>query len=50
MRIATGPLAYAAGQADYINFFCTPQRKHVGNARLSPIAFNQRQKLKLQGV
>jgi hypothetical protein len=28
----------------------TPQRKHVGNARLSPIPFDQRQKLKLQGV
>ena len=35
---------------DYIEFFYNPQRKHVGNGMLSPIAFEQQQKLKLQGV
>ena len=36
--------------ADYIEFFYNPQRKHVRNGMLSPIAFEQQQKLKLQGV
>ena len=53
----------AAGQSDrtvteearrnvfnYIEFFYNPQRKHVRNGRLSPIAFEQKLKLKLQGV
>jgi putative transposase len=35
---------------DYIEFFYNPQRKHVRNRMLSPIAFEQQQKLKLQGV
>ena len=35
---------------DYIEFFYNPQRKHVRNGMLSPIAFEQRQKLNLQGV
>ncbi|MGX0978641.1 transposase InsO family protein [Roseovarius sp. MBR-51] len=35
---------------DYIEFFYNPQRKHVKNGMLSPIAFEQQQKLKLQGV
>ena len=35
---------------DYIAFFDNPQRKHVRNGMLSPIAFEQQQKLKLQGV
>lgn len=35
---------------DYIEFFYNPQRKHVRNGMLSPIDFEQRQKLKLQGV
>jgi transposase InsO family protein len=35
---------------DYIEFFYNPQRKHVRNWMLSPIAFEQQQKLKLQGV
>ena len=35
---------------DYIKFFYNPQRKHVRNGMLSPIAFEQQQKLKLQGV
>ncbi|BAQ70808.1 integrase catalytic subunit [Rhodovulum sulfidophilum] len=35
---------------DYIEFFYNPQRKHVRNGMLSPIAFEQLQKLKLQGV
>ncbi|WP_370651166.1 IS3 family transposase [Cypionkella sp.] len=35
---------------DYIEFFYNPQRKHVRNGMLSPIAFEQQQKLKLQGV
>jgi putative transposase len=35
---------------DYIKFFYNPQRKHVRNSMLSPIAFEQQQKLKLQGV
>jgi putative transposase len=34
---------------DYIEFFYNPQRKHVRNGMLSPIDFEQRQKLKLQG-
>jgi putative transposase len=36
--------------ADYVEFFYNPQRKHVRNGMLSPIAFEQQQKLKLQGV
>jgi len=35
---------------DYIEFFYNPQRKHVNNGMLSPIAFQQQQKLKQQGV
>ena len=35
---------------DYIEFFYNPQRKHVRNGMLSPINFEQQQKLKLQGV
>ena len=35
---------------DYIEFFYNPQRKHVRNGMLSPIAFEQQQKLKPQGV
>ena len=35
---------------DYIEFFYNPQRKHVRNGMLSPMAFEQQQKLKLQGV
>ena len=32
---------------DYIEFFYNPQRKHVRNGMLSPINFEQQQKLKL---
>jgi putative transposase len=35
---------------DYIEFFYNPQRKHVRNGMLSPIDFEQQQKLKMQGV
>lgn len=35
---------------DHIEFFCNPQRKHIRNGMLSPIAFEQQQKRKLQGV
>jgi putative transposase len=35
---------------DDIEFFYNPQRKHVRNGMLSPIDFEQQQKLKLQGV
>ncbi len=35
---------------DYIEFFYNPQHKHVRNGMLSPIAFEQQQKPKLQGV
>jgi putative transposase len=35
---------------DYIELFYTPQRKHVRNGMLSPIDFEQQQKLKLQGI
>jgi putative transposase len=35
---------------DYIEFFYNPQRKHVRNGMLLPIAFEQQQKLKRQGV
>ena len=35
---------------DYIEMFYNPQRKHVRNGMLSPAAFEQQQKLKLQGV
>ena len=35
---------------DYIEFFYNPQRKHVRNGMLSPIDFEQQQKLKPQGV
>jgi hypothetical protein len=35
---------------DYIEFFYNSQRKHVRNGLLAPIAFEQQQKLKLQGV
>jgi putative transposase len=35
---------------DYIEFFYNPQRKHVGNGMLSPIAFQQQRKMKQQGV
>ena len=33
-----------------IELFYNPQRKYVRNGTLSPIAFEQLQKLKLQGV
>ena len=36
--------------ADYIEVFYNPQRKYVRNGMLSPIAFEQQQNLKLQGV
>jgi putative transposase len=42
--------AIACRPMDYIEFFYNPQRKHVRNGMLSPIAFEQQQKLKLQGV
>ena len=42
--------AIAYRPVDYIEFFYNPQRKHVRNGMLSPIAFEQQQKLKLQGV
>ena len=35
---------------DYIEFFYNPQRKHARNGMLSPIALEQQQKLKLQGI
>ena len=35
---------------DHIEIFYNPQRKHVRNGMLSPVAFEQQQKLKLQGV
>jgi len=35
---------------DYIEMFYNPQCKHVRNGMLSPAAFEQQQKLKLQGV
>ena len=35
---------------DYIELFYNPQRKHLRNGMLSPIDFDQQQKLKLQGV
>jgi putative transposase len=35
---------------DYIAFFYNPQRKHVRNGMLSPIDFEQQQKLKLKGI
>ena len=35
---------------DCIAFFYNPQRKHVRNGMLSPIAFEQNEKLKLQRV
>ena len=41
------------GAAHRLQFFYNPQRKHVRNGMLSPIAFEQQQqqqKLKLQGV
>jgi putative transposase len=42
--------AIACRPMDYIEFFYNPQRKHVRNGMLSPIDFEQQQKLKLQGV
>ncbi len=42
--------AIAYRPVDYIEFFYNPQRKHVRNGMLSPIDFEQQQKLKLQGV
>jgi putative transposase len=42
--------AIAYRPTDYIEFFYNPQRKHVRNGMLSLIAFEQQQKLKLQGV
>ena len=42
--------AIAYRPTDYIEFFYNPQRKHVRNGMLSPIDFEQQQKLKLQGV
>ena len=41
---------FALRPTDYIEFFYNPQRKHVRNGMLSPIDFEQQQKLKLQGV
>jgi putative transposase len=35
---------------NYIEMFYNPQRKHVRNGMLSPIAFEAKQKLNLQGV
>lgn len=35
--------------SDYIEFFNNPQRRHVRNALLSPITFEQQQKMKLKG-
>lgn len=35
---------------DYIEFFYNPERKHVRSGMLSPIALEQQQKLKLQGI
>ena len=34
----------------YIELFYSPQRKHVRNGMLSPVTFEQQQKLELQGV
>jgi putative transposase len=42
--------AIAYRPVDYIAFFYNPQRKHVRNGMLSPIAFEEQQKPKLQGV
>ncbi len=42
--------AIAVRPVDYIEFFYNPQRKQVRNGMLSPIDFEQQQKLKLQGV
>lgn len=35
---------------DYIEMFYNPKRKHANNGMLSPINFEEQQKLKLQGV
>ena len=35
---------------DCIEFFYNPQRKHVRSGMLSPIDFEQQQKLRLQGI
>jgi len=35
---------------DYIEMFYNPKRKHANNGMLSPINFEERQKMKLQGV
>ena len=35
---------------EYIEMFYNPQRKHTNNGLLSPIEFEQRQKLEMQGV
>jgi len=35
---------------DYIEFFYNPKRKHGSNGMLSPIDFEQQQKLKSRGV
>jgi len=43
-----GPKTQNAGQAKPETG--NPQRKHVRNGMLSPIDFEQQQKLKLQGV
>ena len=40
----------AAMRFDCIEVFHNPQRKHAGNGLLSPMDFEQQQKLKLQGV
>ncbi len=42
--------AIAYRPLDYIELFYNPQRKHAKNGMLSPIAFQQQQKLKLQAV
>ena len=46
--IKNGGITYRP--TDYIEFFYNPQRKHVRNGMLSPIDFEQQQKLKLQGL
>ena len=45
-----GLQAIAYRPVDYIGFFYNPQRKHGRHGMLSPTAFEQQQKLKLQGV
>ncbi len=35
---------------DYIEMFYNPKRKHANNGKLSPVKFEQQQKLNPQGV